>query len=204
VDITTESGLAGQFMVTHLPSIFHIHEGEVRSYEGKRTLDDLQQYIEREEWREVNPMPWWKSPTAGHMKALGVTYWLSQKGRELQTMLEDEYELPTYTIFIIIAVATIVIGLGLGGITVCCIEMCFRVCPRKQTTPPPSKSPPVKPKQSTPENVGGASDISEQTDAPSQKDVADDVTVTDKTAQSPSPVGKKARKRKGKKARQEE
>ena len=41
-----------------------IHEGEVRSYEGKRTLEELQQYIESEEWKKMNPMPWWRSPTA--------------------------------------------------------------------------------------------------------------------------------------------
>ena len=52
------------------------------------------------------------------MKALGVTFWISHKGKELQTMLEKEYELPTYTVYVIIAVATIIVGLLLGGVSV--------------------------------------------------------------------------------------
>ena len=32
-------------------------------------------------------------------------------------MLEQEYELPTYSVYVIIAVATIVVGLLLGGVS---------------------------------------------------------------------------------------
>jgi thiol-disulfide isomerase/thioredoxin len=115
VDVTVETGLSGQFFVTHLPSIFHIHEGEVRAYSGSRVLSDLQSFVEGEEWKEQEPLPWWRSPTAKHMKVLGMTYWVSQKGKELQTLLEEDYGLPTYAVFVVIAIATIGVGLLLGG-----------------------------------------------------------------------------------------
>ena len=51
------------------------------------------------------------------MRALGMTYWLSQRGKDFQTMLEDTYNLPTYAVFIVVAIATIVIGLVLGGVS---------------------------------------------------------------------------------------
>ena len=50
------------------------------------------------------------------MRAIGIVFWLSEKAKDLQVVLEEKYELPTYAVFIVIAVATIVIGLSLGGI----------------------------------------------------------------------------------------
>jgi hypothetical protein len=143
----------------------------VRGYSKSRSLDDLKSYVEEEEWKKKPALPWWRSPTSKHMKALGVTFWISHKGKELQTMLEKEYELPTYTVYVIIAVATIIVGLLLGGITVCFIEICMRMCSRKETTPPTKspKSPRTRedPKSSPPpEQVGGASESFEQTDEP--------------------------------------
>jgi thiol-disulfide isomerase/thioredoxin len=203
VDVTTESALSGQFMVTHLPSIFHIHEGEVRGYSKSRTLEDLQLYVEEEEWKKKPALPWWRSPTAKHMKALGVTYWISQKGKELQTMLEKEYELPTYTVYVIIAVATIVVGLLLGGITVCFIEICIRMCSRKEATKKlPRKQEGPKPSP-PPEQVGGASESSEQTDEPGEVPVSSK-TAAGVVAESPNAdKEKKTRKRKRNKAKQE-
>ena len=65
-----------------------------------------------------------------------MTYWLSQRGKELQTILEEDYELPTYAVFVVIAVATILIGLLLGGVRtyyvcvfcVCVCVLCVCVC----------------------------------------------------------------------------
>ena len=58
------------------------------------------------------------------MRAIGVIFWLSEKAKELQTTLEKEYELPTYAVFIVIALATIVVGLTLGGVSVNYITSC--------------------------------------------------------------------------------
>ena len=52
------------------------------------------------------------------MKGVGMIFWLSEKAKEFQVLLEQEYDLPTYAVFIIIAVATIVVGLTLGGVSV--------------------------------------------------------------------------------------
>jgi hypothetical protein len=52
------------------------------------------------------------------MKSVGLIFWLSEKAKEFQVLLEEKYELPTYAVFIVIAVATIVVGLALGGVSV--------------------------------------------------------------------------------------
>ena len=51
------------------------------------------------------------------MKSVGMIFWLSEKAKEFQVVLEEQYELPTYAVFIIIALTTIVVGLGLGGVS---------------------------------------------------------------------------------------
>ena len=53
------------------------------------------------------------------MKSVGMIFWLSEKAKEFQVLLEEEYELPTYAVFIVIAIATIVVGLALGGVSTC-------------------------------------------------------------------------------------
>ncbi len=51
------------------------------------------------------------------MYLVGTIFWFSERAREMQEVLEKDYQLPTYAIFIIIAVATIVFGLALGGVS---------------------------------------------------------------------------------------
>ncbi len=57
------------------------------------------------------------------MRGIGVIFWLSEQAKVLQEKLEKEYQLPTYAVFIVIAIATIVLGLSLGGVS-CCIHQC--------------------------------------------------------------------------------
>ena len=56
--------------------------------------------------------------TSNSMKSVGTIFWLSEKAKEFQVLLEEQYELPTYAVFIVIALATIFIGLTLGGVSI--------------------------------------------------------------------------------------
>lgn len=56
--------------------------------------------------------------TCNSMKGVGLIFWLSEKAKEVQVILEEKYELPTYAVFILIAIGTIVVGLALGGVSV--------------------------------------------------------------------------------------
>ena len=51
------------------------------------------------------------------MFLVGSVFWFYERAREMQTILEKDYKLPTYAIFILVAVATIVFGLLLGGVS---------------------------------------------------------------------------------------
>ena len=50
--------------------------------------------------------------------------------QNIQVLLEKDYQMPTYAIFIIIAMATIVMGLGLGGVGRggVVVDFCFHSC----------------------------------------------------------------------------
>ena len=52
-----------------------------------------------------------------------MIFWLSEKAKEFQVLLEEDYKLPTYAVFIVIAVATIVVGLSLGGVS--CLALVY-------------------------------------------------------------------------------
>ena len=41
-----------------------IKDGEVRVYQSARSYSDLVEYVEEQLWKNVDPVPWWRSPTA--------------------------------------------------------------------------------------------------------------------------------------------
>ncbi len=47
-----------------------------------------------------------------------MIFWLSEQAKVLQEKFVNDYQLPTYAVFVVIAVATIVIGLTLGGVSI--------------------------------------------------------------------------------------
>lgn len=58
-----------QFLLEAYPTIFHLHDGEARLYEGSRDAEDMAEFA-LEEWRKTPAIPYWKSPTSLHMRAM--------------------------------------------------------------------------------------------------------------------------------------
>lgn len=83
VDVTKSPGLSGRFMVTALPTIFHVLNGEFRQYKGSRDKDSFATFIEERKWQEVEKIPSWKSPTSIQMSILSSFFKLSQTLRVL-------------------------------------------------------------------------------------------------------------------------
>lgn len=78
VDVTKSPGLSGRFMVTALPTIFHVFKGEFRQYKGSRDKDSFASFIEERKWLDVEKIPSWKSPTSVQMSILSSFFKLSQ------------------------------------------------------------------------------------------------------------------------------
>jgi hypothetical protein len=66
-DVTKSPGLSGRFLVTALPTIYHVKDGVFRQYQGSRDKDSFISFVEDKKWAKVEPVPFWQSPGSFHM-----------------------------------------------------------------------------------------------------------------------------------------
>ncbi|KAJ9588366.1 hypothetical protein L9F63_018292 [Diploptera punctata] len=138
VDVTTSPGLSGRFMVTALPTIFHVLEGEFRQYRGARDKDAFISFIEEKKWKTIDAIPGWKSPSSLQMSVVSYFFKLSQILRAVHNKLMEDYGMPTWGSYLIFAVATIIIGALLGLVLVCIIDLIYP--PKPVLVPSPSET----------------------------------------------------------------
>ncbi|KRT79750.1 Thioredoxin, partial [Oryctes borbonicus] len=125
VDVTTSPGLSGRFMVTALPTIFHVINGQFRQYKATRDKDSFISFIEDKKWQIVEPISSWKSPASFQMSVVSYFFRLSQILRHIHNQLMEDFGLPTWGSYLIFAIATIILGALLGLILVCCIDLIY-------------------------------------------------------------------------------
>ncbi|CAB0019032.1 unnamed protein product [Nesidiocoris tenuis] len=114
VDITSSPGLNGRFMVTALPTIFHVINGEFRQYKGSRDREAFMSFIEEKRWENVETVPAWKHPSSVQMSVVSYFFKLSHNLRVIHNKLMEEYGLPSWGSYLIFAVVTIILGAILG------------------------------------------------------------------------------------------
>jgi len=122
VDVTQAPGLSGRFIITSLPTIFHVKDGSFRVYSGGRNKADLIDYVEKEKWQADEVLPGWKDPTALHMSVVSWFFKISMHLRNVHSYLTEQKQLPSWSVYVIFALATIVTGALLGVILVLCID----------------------------------------------------------------------------------
>merc|ERR1712123_155300 len=125
VDVTTSPGLSGRFMVTALPTIFHVKDGVFRQYRGARDKDSFISFVEDKKWTGVEPISSWKSPDSFQMSLVSYFFKLSMMLRNVHTTLTEDYQMPYWVSYVAFAVATILLGGILGLILVCCIDCVY-------------------------------------------------------------------------------
>merc|ERR1719219_2240655 len=125
IDVTVSPGLSGRFMVTALPTIFHVKNGVFRQYRGARDKDSFISFVEDKKWQGVEPVSDWKSPDSIQMSLVSYFFKLSMVLRNVHSTLTEEYELPYWVSYVAFAVATILLGGILGLLLVCCIDCVF-------------------------------------------------------------------------------
>uniref|UniRef100_A0A915K9M6 Thioredoxin domain-containing protein n=1 Tax=Romanomermis culicivorax TaxID=13658 RepID=A0A915K9M6_ROMCU len=62
VDVTENPGLSGRFLVSALPTIFHVKDGVFRLYGGPKDKEDFVKFIKQKQWSTVEPMASWFHP----------------------------------------------------------------------------------------------------------------------------------------------
>ncbi|CAD1474960.1 unnamed protein product, partial [Heterotrigona itama] len=125
VDVTDSPGLSGRFMVTALPTIYHVKDGIFRQYKSPRDKDSLIEFVSEKTWEKIEPIPGWKSPTSIQMSVIGQFFQMSQVLRGIHNRLMEDFGLPTWGSYLIFAIATIVLGGILGLFIVCLIDFIY-------------------------------------------------------------------------------
>ncbi|XP_064483779.1 thioredoxin-related transmembrane protein 1-like [Ornithodoros turicata] len=125
VDVTINPGLSGRFMVTALPTIYHVKDGVFRQYRGSRDKESFISFVEEKKWQGVEPVSAWKSPQSIQMSLVAQFFKLSMAVRGLHTTLVDNYGIPYWGSYILFALATIVLGALLGLLIVFIIDVVF-------------------------------------------------------------------------------
>lgn len=137
VDVTVNPGLSGRFMITALPTLFHVKDGIFRQYRGARDKESFFSFVEEKKWRSLDPVSSWKSPQSLQMSTIAHFFKLSMLLRSLHTTIVEEHGVPYWGSYILFGLATILVGTLLGLIIVCVLDFfCHSRSPGYQ---PPSK-----------------------------------------------------------------
>lgn len=123
VDVTENPGLSGRFVVTALPTIYHVKDGVFRQYRGARDKDSFISFVEDKRWQELDPIPSWKNPDSFQMTAVSYFFKMSMALRNVHTVITEDYGYPYWVSYVSFAVATIILGAILGLALVCCIDL---------------------------------------------------------------------------------
>lgn len=161
VDVTQTPGLSGRFIITSLPTIFHVKDGEFRVYSGSRNEKEFIDYVEKEKWKTEEVLPGWKNPTALHMSVVSWFFKISMHLRNVHSYLTEQKQLPSWSVYVIFAGATVVTGALLGVILVLCID-CVLPFLLRQGKDVGSTPPPLKAKDSDGEDESDEEEIREE------------------------------------------
>ncbi|XP_048733740.1 thioredoxin-related transmembrane protein 1-like isoform X1 [Ostrea edulis] len=170
VDVTENPGLSGRFLISALPSLYHIKDGEFRQYKGGRKESELISFVDDKKWQEMDPIPWYFSPASIQMAALGEFFKAAMIVRDLYNTMTKDYGIPEWACYVIFAIATILLGLILGLLIVLCCDM---MLPSKYV-PHPKERP-----QPGPQGDGSQKEDEDADGEESETDIIDDTKSAD-------------------------
>ncbi|KRZ11581.1 Thioredoxin-related transmembrane protein 1, partial [Trichinella zimbabwensis] len=125
VDVTSNPGLSGRFLVTALPTILHVKDGTFRIYTGARDKEDFVSFIEKKKWTIVDPLPSWKHPDSFQMGIVSLFFKLSMAVRDLHVTLIEKYGLSSWMSYSLFGFITLFLGCVLGFVIVFIIDRVF-------------------------------------------------------------------------------
>ncbi len=197
MDVTADPGLSGRFMVTALPTIFHVKDGVFRQYRGARDKDAFISFIEDKKYEELETVPDWKRPDSLQMTAVSYFFKMSMMLRNAHQMITEDYGYAPWVSYVIFAGATIFVGALLGVILVCCVDWIFPYKASQQ------QQQMMRQMQQQQQQKAKDSDIEDDDDEDDDDEDDDDDDVEDEPAQEAAPEPeeeKSVRKRRPKKA----
>ncbi|CAF1110196.1 unnamed protein product [Adineta steineri] len=116
IDTDKYPSLSNRFRIAGLPTVFYVRNGVFRQFEGgDRSLNSLKKYITNEDWLKTEPIPSYIAPDSIIMSFVSSNYNIHQlftvcSSEDVFTILQDEYKFPAWTVYIIIAIASILVA----------------------------------------------------------------------------------------------
>jgi thiol-disulfide isomerase/thioredoxin len=140
-DITENGGLAGRFMISHLPTLYHVSsDGEFRKYSGSRRLEELSAFIKEEKWKDVEPVVWYMKPNSLNMEAAAILTNVGTKAQDISNTLMQEHGVPKWGIVVLVVLVILIIGITIGIAANLLLERVMsRRAPAKGPAPPTEK-----------------------------------------------------------------
>lgn len=126
VDVTESPGLSGRFMVSGLPTIYHVKDGIFRIYNGPRNSRSMISFIDEKGWQKLQPVSHWFRPNSIQMSFVAHSFKISMLLRDVHNYFVDEVGLPYYISYLIFALCTVTLGTILGIAIVFVID---QLCP---------------------------------------------------------------------------
>lgn len=125
VDVTTSPSLSGRFLVTALPTIYHVKDGVFRQYKGSRDVEAFQLFLKDKQWEKIEPVSSWKQPDSFQMSILSQLFKLSHFLKDINTKLYEEYGIPSWGCYAVFTIATIFLSASLGLMLICIIDLFY-------------------------------------------------------------------------------
>jgi thiol-disulfide isomerase/thioredoxin len=121
-DITTSPVLTGRCLITALPTIFHVKDGEFRQFKGSRKVKDFLDFVEEKQWESVEPISPWQSPGSIQMGILGYFFKISYVMKDYHKILTEDYKFSTWVSYAFFTSVTILVGGLLGLVAVLILD----------------------------------------------------------------------------------
>jgi len=137
--VTAYPALSGRFLVTALPTIYHVKDGVFRKYEGTREAKTFLTFIEEKKWQSIEPITNWKAPNSVQMTVVSYLFKLSMVLRHVHNSLVEDYGIPYWGSYVLFGFLTIVFGAFLGLLLVCFIDLIWPVKPQQPAPPKKDK-----------------------------------------------------------------
>lgn len=140
-DVTKFPGLSGRFMVSGLPTVYHVKDGLFRVYNGPRTHTALINFVEDQGWKNIEPVSRFWAPDTLQMSTVAGLFRVSMALRDVHSHLTDRYGLPYYVSYAIFALCTVMVGTLLGLLIVFVVDLFIpgRYSERQQQTEEPEQ-----------------------------------------------------------------
>jgi len=118
VDITQSPVLTGRCLITALPTIFHVKDGQFRQFKGSRNVKDFLDFVEEKQWQEIEPISAWQSPGSIQMGILGYFFKISYVMKDYHKILTEDYKFSSWVSYAFFTSITILVGGLLGLVSI--------------------------------------------------------------------------------------